>query len=181
MFAERMATGKTRLLVEISDSNLLRLSVMQLFEYNEGSFSDYLDDFLGRMIDKHIESFFEDGFIPGDSRAALLNELQSDKKILCGHSGISIELDSEEADSLLEKFEDMEYRSPIDNFDSSRLFRGIFLNTRKHKSYDFDHANDLIMDILDDTGEKTEKAMKATESKYRKKSVGKKRNQVADT
>lgn len=144
MFSERMAKGKTRMIVDLSDSNLLRLRVLQTFENEECSFSDYLDRFLDRMIDRYIDRFFENGYDPFDPRALLINELLNSKMILCGHHDISIELESEEADPLREKFENMEYRDPL----GERKYRPkrcnpFFLNLRKGMAKP---------DAVDDTG-----------------------------
>ena len=42
MFAERMATGKSTVVFELSDANLLRLKVLHMLEGGKGSLSAFL-------------------------------------------------------------------------------------------------------------------------------------------
>ena len=106
MFSERMATGKTRIVADISDSNLLRLRVLQLFNQKECSFSEYLDEFLDEAIGTYVDVCFADGYNLYDPKASLLNELLPEKADFCNYPGISFEIDAEEADPLVQDLEE---------------------------------------------------------------------------
>lgn len=56
MFAERIAEGKTKVLLEIGDDVLLRLRCMLLIEHpdKQVSLSEYLEEYLNRTLDMYL-------------------------------------------------------------------------------------------------------------------------------
>gem|GEM_PF-4750337 len=108
MFAERMATGKTRMLVDIDDSNLLRLRVLQVLNSVEGTMSDYLNMFLAKAIDDYACRILAEPHEIPDIRMDLLEEVTDRKAINCGSFNIALEIPPEDAApirSMLERHE----------------------------------------------------------------------------
>lgn len=120
MFSERLAKGKTRMIVDISDSNLLRLRVLQLYEQRECSFSEYLDEFLDGAIKRYIDAIFENGISLYDPKASLLNELLPEKTDFCNYPGISVEIDAEEAGPLVQVLEEIEMNREMKRYEEGR-------------------------------------------------------------
>ena len=138
MFSERMVNGKTRIVADISDSNLLRLRVLQLFDQKECSFSEYLDAFLDRAIENYVNYFFDDGYNLYDPKAALLNELLSEKADFCNYAGISVELEPEDAEPLIHDLEVAAVerdRQRISESRKKRMFPAFF-SAHKHPETD---------------------------------------------
>ncbi|TQS82673.1 MAG: hypothetical protein A3Q59_04115 [Methanomethylophilus alvi] len=123
MFSERMVNGKTRIVADISDSNLLRLRVLQLFDQKECTFSEYLDAFLDRAIENYVNYFFDDGYNLYDPKAALLNELLSEKASFCNYAGISVELEPEDAEPLIHDLETAAFERDRQRISESRKKR----------------------------------------------------------
>lgn len=83
MFREAMSKGKTRVTIEISDCNLLRMRLLMLLERPKRNDRYLLGDFLDRYFEQTVDKFLEDlnggsccPANPYDQVIAMLNELQ---------------------------------------------------------------------------------------------------------
>lgn len=143
------------MIVDISDSNVLRLKVLQAVDGKGGSFSDYLDGFLTQMIDEYVNQVFDNGYDPYDPKAAAMNELLDMRTPACNYTGISIELGQEDSDALREEFEELAYIRDLRGMESP--IRGkrrpgfIFSGWKSMRGLEetADLAEDLVKDKVD--------------------------------
>ena len=96
------------MLVDIDDSNLLRLRVLQVLNGVEGTMSDYLNMFLAEAIDDYACRILAEPHEFPEIRMELLEEMTDRKAINCGSFNIALEIPPEDAApirSMLERHE----------------------------------------------------------------------------
>lgn len=101
MFRKRMMNGKTRILTDIEDSNMLRLRALHYYERKAGKtqtkyFGDYLNEFLSHSIDLYATDIIDHGYNIEEDARELLNQLCDYTPTYFFDTDIRIEFDPEE-------------------------------------------------------------------------------------